>query len=192
MTPGLFLKALQPADLETFRTLLGGPDFGGCFCAVWTAFDETWLDRCRDPAQPNFELTRRDVLAGRQAGFLIYGDEDLIGWTGSGPKTDFPILKQRLGSRLSTFQADVWAIGCIALKADYRGRGLATAVVEAVVEQARTAGATIIEAYPTDPWDEPRSYRGALELYRRLGFQIVAREPDGSSDIALLQRVLSG
>jgi GNAT superfamily N-acetyltransferase len=177
--------------LETFRTLLGSSDFGGCFCAVWTSFDETWLTRCLDPAQPNFDITCRNVMAGRHVGFFIYADEILIGWTGSGPKTAFPLMQQRLGSRLSPFNENTWSIGCIALKAAYRGRGLLTAVIQAVIKEARQAKAHIIEAYPTDPWDEPRSYRGALSIYKRLGFQTVTSEPDDNSDMLLLQLVLA-
>jgi hypothetical protein len=59
--------------------------------------------------------------------------------------------------------------------------------VEAVVEEARKSGAEAVEAYPTRPWDEARSYRGALSTYERLGFRLVAAEPDGASEILLMR-----
>lgn len=34
------LVPLTKAKLDTFKDLLGSREFGGCFCAVWTGFDE--------------------------------------------------------------------------------------------------------------------------------------------------------
>ena len=62
--------------------------------------------------------------------------------------------------------------------------------MRAVIARAGETGATRIEAYPTDPWDEPRSYRGALPLYRRLGFEEEARESDGTAEIVLMARAI--
>lgn len=84
------LTPLDVSNLELFETLLGGPEFGGCFCAVWTSFDQTWTKRCKDPAKPNFSITQQDVFKGRKAGFFVHSGNDLIGWTGAGPKTEFP------------------------------------------------------------------------------------------------------
>ncbi len=87
---------------------------------------------------------------------------------------------------------EIWSIGCLALRADCRGAGLASRVVQAVVERARNAGASAIEAYPTRPWDEPRSYRGGHRLYARLGFLEVGSERDGESEVLLVRLDLEG
>lgn len=97
------LEALTVDKLDTFRTLLGSSDFGGCFCAVWTSYGDDWVQRCKDKSQPNFFITKKNVEDGRHAGYLVYDGPDLVGWTGSGPKTEFPWLKTKLGSRLSEF-----------------------------------------------------------------------------------------
>ena len=60
-------------------------------------------------------------------------------------------------------------------------------IIRSVIEAAREVAAPAIEAYPTDPWDEPRSYRGALSTYRALGFREIDREPDGDSAILLME-----
>ncbi len=82
---------------------------------------------------------------------------------------------------------DVWAIGCIAIKQDFRGRGLSDRIMEAVIREARRSGAKVLEAYPTRPWDEPRSFRGSESAYRRAGFQEIGKEQDGASEILLMQ-----
>ena len=42
-------------------------------------------------------------------------------WTGSGPKTAFPLLKTKLASRLSDFSEKIWTVGCMAVSATFRG-----------------------------------------------------------------------
>lgn len=186
------LEALGQDALDEFAGLLGGAGFGGCFCAVWTAFGPDWAARCQDPARPNLEETRRRVMRREHVGYLVRAEDELVAWTGAGPKTDFPGLATRLGSRRSEFVPQVWSIGCVAVRADLRGSGLSGRVVELVVAEARRNGARSVEAYPTRPWDEPRSYRGSRSTYERLGFVEVAGEPDGTSEILLMRRTLSG
>ncbi len=200
----LTLEALGRDRFEAFADLLGREDFGGCFCAVWTAFGDDWGARCADPARPNLAETRRRVEAGDHVGFLVRdagaptkgADGQLvasepIAWTGSGPRSAFPLLESRKGARLSPQADDVWCIGCIAIRADRRGGGLSARIVEAVIDEARRAGARAVEAYPTRPWDEPRSYRGALSTFERAGFQVIGSEPDGESEVLLLRRSLT-
>ncbi|MEM7165759.1 MAG: GNAT family N-acetyltransferase [Planctomycetota bacterium] len=198
MFTDLVLVPLAPDNLSAFQQLLGRTEFGGCFCAVWTHHDADWEACCNDPLQPNLARTREDVQSGRQAGFLVehrvapQESGEIIAWTGAGPKSEFPGLRSRLGARKSQHFTDTWCIGCMAIRADYRGRGVSSAIVAAVMAQARSCGATRVEAYPTDPWDEPRSYRGALSTYTRAGFREVCREADGESQIVLLQASLQG
>jgi hypothetical protein len=102
------LTALKPDDLDAFRNLMGSSDFGGCFCAVWTSYGDDWESRCGDAKQPNFFATAAQVNEGRHVGYLVYEDDKLVGWTGAGPKTSFPLLKTKLGSRLSAFAETIW------------------------------------------------------------------------------------
>ncbi|MEZ6184357.1 MAG: GNAT family N-acetyltransferase [Planctomycetota bacterium] len=183
----LDLEPLTAATLPAFRELLGGAAFGGCFCAVWTAHGPDWAARCADPAQPNYRVTAERVRAGEHVGFLVREAGRVVAWCGAGPKPCFPALGTRLGARLTPSSDAVWAIGCLALSEGFRGQGNAARVIEAVVARAREAGAAAIEAYPTDPWDEPRSYRGALTTYLRLGFAEVARERDDSASLVVVR-----
>lgn len=186
----LRLVALTPERLAEFGELLGGSDFGGCFCAVWTAFGEDWAARCADPQRPNLVTTSDRVHQGHHVGYLVYEGQALVAWTGAGPKQGFPLLETKLGSRLLPMAPEVWSLGCVAVAASARGRGLSERVVEAVIAEARAAGAAALEAYPTDPWDEPRSYRGAASTYARLGFEVVGRDPEGEGAILVVRRAL--
>jgi hypothetical protein len=83
----LRLEALRDDKLDTFRSLLGSREFGGCFCAVWTTYGDDWLQRCEDKTQPNFFTTKKNIEDGSHVGYFVYQGDDLVGWTGSGPKT---------------------------------------------------------------------------------------------------------
>lgn len=183
----LRLESLTPKKLPVFRQLLGSDDFGGCFCAVWTSHSDDWIARCQDKAQPNFLITKKNVEEGRHVGFLAYLSEDLIGWTGSGPKTAFPFLKTKLGSRLSDFSAETWSIGCLAVGGSFRGQGLAERIVQGVIDEAREHRAVAIEAYPVRPFDEPRIFRGTYQLYKKMGFAEAGAEKDGEHEIVLMK-----
>lgn len=183
----LHLERLTPNGIDVFTELLGGAEFGGCFCAVWTAHGPDWVQRCGDPARPNLEVTRRQVDAGEHVGFLVREGGDTVAWTGAGPKKGLPLLATKLGSRLSPADADIWSIGCIAVRQDRRGTALPQKIVAAVAELARNAGARALEAYPTRPWDEPRSYRGSHRMYEQLGFQERGAERDGATEILLMR-----
>ena len=186
------LATLKPTDLDVFRNLLGSTDFGGCFCAVWTSYGDDWESRCEDKAQPNYFATAAHVKEGKHVGYLVYENDKLVGWTGAGPKTSFPLLKTKLGSRLSAFTEKTWVIGCIALKTEHRGRNLSDRIVEAVIAEAISHGAEGLESFPVRPFHEPRVYRGTEGLYKRAGFKEIGADKDGDFDILLMQRKLAG
>jgi GNAT superfamily N-acetyltransferase len=181
------LVPLIKDKLDVFKDLLGSREFGGCFCAVWTGFDETWEARCADKTQPNFSITRKNVESGKHVGFLVYQDDELVGWTGSGPKTAFPFLKEKLGSRLSEFSENIWSVGCLAVKEAFRGKGISELIIKAVAAEASKNGATHLEAYPTKPFHEPRIFRGTHRLYCKLGFTETTSEVDGDYAIVLMR-----
>jgi GNAT superfamily N-acetyltransferase len=182
------LERLAVERLDLFKDLLGSSDFGGCFCAFWTSYGPDWEARCSNAKQPNYAVTAADLKGGRHVGYFAYDGEKLIGWTGAGPKTSFPLLESKLGSRLSDFSPKTWSIGCIAIKSAFRGRGYPDKVVSAVIDLAVKSGAKAVEAYPVRPFHEPRVYRGTEGLYRRIGFEEISAEMDGDHSVLLMQK----
>lgn len=177
----LVLIPLDARRLQAFERLMSGKEFGGCYCAVWTNHDESWGDRCQNRPHENLEHTRRRVRAGQTTGFLVQrvSDGEIIGWTGSGPKTAFPLLKDRPGSRLGVWEDSVWAIGCLAIGFAHRSRGYSRGIVDLVVDEAKKAGASSVEAYPLEPASEGASYRGTRKLFAEAGFETADGEASG-------------
>ncbi|MDI6800217.1 MAG: GNAT family N-acetyltransferase [Actinomycetota bacterium] len=68
---------------------------------------------------------------------------------------------------LSRAKRGEWRIEALAVKDGFRGRGIGTALLEAVIESARSQGVKVIKLEVVD------TNEGAQKLYERLGFKKV-------------------
>jgi len=162
------------ADLFARR---GGGDARFCWC-LW------WRIRAKDFAAStpaaNREALRRLVEDGPPPGLVALDGGRAIGWVGLGPRPDFErIERSRVIPR--TPGPTPWAIVCFVVAADARGRGVATALLDAAVEHARASGATAVEGYPVDvaaaSGDRVRdtsAYVGTRSMFQRAGFRLAA------------------
>jgi ribosomal protein S18 acetylase RimI-like enzyme len=72
----------------------------------------------------------------------------------------------------------VWSIVCYVVPAEYRGQGVARALLKEAVAYAKKQGATLVETYPVDkPARSKDEYMwlGAKSMYAKAGFKEVAR-----------------
>lgn len=178
----LNLVPLDGRHMMHFERLMAGKEFGGCYCAVWTNAGPDWEARCKERPKENLASTEARVRAGEHVGFLLERDDDgaYVGWVAAGPKSSYPYLKDRPGSRLGPVDG-VWAIACLAMGFAHRGRGYSAEAVRLAVAAAKAAGAASIEAYPLDPAPEGSDYRGSRALYEKAGFAAAEGEPSGET-----------
>lgn len=76
----------------------------------------------------------------------------------------------------------VWSITCFVVPSSYRRQGVARALLQAAIPYAQGQGATMLEAYPVDPQEDPSSeslWFGTLAMYQEAGFDEVARRKPG-------------
>jgi GNAT superfamily N-acetyltransferase len=118
------------------------------------------------------------------AGMLAYVDGEVAGWCGFAPR---PRLPRLVSSRTIPAIDDrpVWAVLCFKIRVGYRRRGVAAALLAAVVNDARRSGAPGVEGYPIDPAgghiDTSFGFVGMTPMFERLGFRRVL-ETDAHSD----------
>lgn len=174
---GRHLLPLSPTLLGPFDVFHGSLGTG-CYCAVWTLPASCdWASRCqRAGGQVNLDHTKQLVVRGDSPGYVLLDEAHMIGWIGAGPKAKFPLLAEKLGSRLTDAPAGRWSIVCLAILPQLRGKHLQDVLISLICDKAADEGATDIEAYPVDPTDPERSYRGSQQLYARHGFHKVAAE----------------
>jgi GNAT superfamily N-acetyltransferase len=146
----------------------------GCWCQAWRGKD----DMARAAGESRPETLRRQMSATEPPppGFMAYIDGEPAGWVGLSIRTLTPRL---MNSRTIPAIDDepVWSIGCFRIRVGYRRRGIATALLEAVVDAAKQAGAPGVEAYPIDPAGRRVNvgfaFVGLASMFDRLGFRRV-------------------
>ena len=164
---------IHPATVDRWADvgeLLDAAAERGCWCQAWRGTDAKSLSGGK--ARP--ELLREQMEHGSPPpGFIAYLDGVPVGWVGIGIRTETPRL---VNSRTIPAVDDlpVWSIGCFRIRPGYRRRGIASALLNGVVEAARKEGAPGVEAYPIDPAgrrvDAGFAFVGIASMFDAAGF----------------------
>ena len=146
----------------------------GCWC-MWARRPAAEFKR--GTGVGNRRALQRLVRNGAQPGLLAYAEGDPVGWVALAPRTEYPRLDN---SRVLAPVDDlpVWSVTCFFIRRDWRGRGLATWMLNGAATFAASNGARIIEGYPNDP--EKRAadafvWTGIASTFESAGFTEVAR-----------------
>ena len=107
---------------------------------------------------------------------LAYVDGEVAGWCGFGVRPRLPRL-ERSRTIPKIDDTPVWAILCFNIRVGYRRRGVASALLDGVIDFARRSGAPGLEAYPIDPEggrvDTGFAYVGLTPMFEKAGFRRV-------------------
>jgi GNAT superfamily N-acetyltransferase len=150
----LTLRPLSPADWPIIVELFGDNGAcGGCWCMWWRVPQggKTW-DEAK--GAKNRERFRRLIKAGKVRGMLAFAGAEPVGWCCFGPRNTFPRLR-----RIKALERDcpesTWSMVCFYIPARWRGRGVATRLLEAATARAFALGAREVEGYPVVPKQPP-------------------------------------
>jgi len=154
---------------------------GGCWCQAWR-FEpgEKWSTIKGARAK---ERLHDGILAGTVHGVLAFEGEKPVGWCTFGPRLSFPRLA--LARTLRCDDAErVWTIPCFFVVRGYRGKGVATALLDHAVRAMVGRGVAIVEGYPTKPDESGRyissfAWTGTRSLFAKAGFVVVGN-PEGN------------
>lgn len=126
------------------------------------------------------------IDSGVMTGYLIYDGETPVGWCNAGDKSAFgPIIHNDIFKTGEPEKGRIRIVYCIDIAPEYRGRGLASAVLERVIADARDGGYSFVEGYPFTDAAFEYQYRGPRRLYEKHGF-VLYREA-GWVDIMRLE-----
>jgi len=166
------------SDLEAIFAAKGCSVARGCWCM---AYRQSGAQE-PPPAGTSRSQTNRAALkalvdAGKSPGLIAYHGKVPVGWVSIAPRDEFARLK-RSPVMKPVDDKPVWSIVCFVVPSEYRGQGVAYALLQGAIAYAREHGATLIEAYPVDKPGRARDndmWFGAKSMYDRAGFQEVLR-----------------
>ena len=166
------------SDLEAVFTGTGCSVARGCWCMAYRRSGS------REPLSPGVTRAQANraglkalVEAGKPPGLIGYRGKVPVGWVSIGPREEYARLK-RSPVMKAVDEQPVWSVICFVVPAEYRGQGVAQALLTAAVAYAKKLGATLVEAYPVDkPVRSKDDYMwfGAKTMYDKAGFKEVAR-----------------
>lgn len=168
-------RALHTEDWPVLERLFGANGAcGGCWCMWWRVpmGGKTWQAA---KGEPNRVAFRELVESGGASGVLAFSGDDAVGWCACGPRAAFPRL-ERSKALAREWHDGTWSLNCLYVPARWRGRGVATSLVEAAITLARGHDAREIEAYPQVVRPGERAagafiWTGVPSLYERHGFR---------------------
>ena len=179
-------------DFLDNRAFTDNSPWGGCYCTGWQMTKEQEKTELLDKMEEGFsygdenfvrvlrEIVIRQITSKALQGYLAYVDGISIGWCNANSKANFP-LESANGFRLyAPAEKKEKAVVCFEISPEYRGKGVATALLNRDVADAKAEGYAAIEGFPqihTErfEWD----YTGPVSLFEKAGFTAITKQ-DGS------------
>ena len=187
-------KALMPDFVEVYldyfdhRAFSDGSPYFPCYCNAFN-MSTIEIDEMRERAKrygggvEGWQKSLRESAAqmvkeGRIRGFFAFDNEIVAGWCNANdrmnyfrvgefdldhvPKDRAPSDCQRVGR--------IKSIVCFEISPEYRGKGIATQLLNRVCSDARAEGYEYVEAYPSDKTQNVLAFTGPVRLYEKAGF----------------------
>jgi len=176
----LTVAPLTPArwpDLEAVFNAKGCSIARGCWCMAYRISGARNPPRGMTRPQANRAALKALVDAGHPPGLIGYRGKVPVGWVSIGPREEFAKLK-RSPVMKAVDDKPVWSVVCFVVPSEYRGQGVAKALLEGAIAYARKQGATLVEAYPVDTPSRTKDdymWFGSKSMYDKAGFKEVAR-----------------
>lgn len=185
---------LIPAYLDFFDNLaFAKTDVNGpCYCTCPTQTSEE-IDQMVSEFGKDAKGTLRRYAAamlseGRIHGYLAFDGDTAVGWCNAANK------KQYVSNRYQFIPDFAWgddaaatmAVVCFSIAPACRGKGVSTALLARVVDDARAAGYAAVEGYAHIQKGEEFDFKGPQRLYEKLGFSLA----DEQNGVALMRKTL--
>ena len=177
MATDLKIHALTAARLPDLASLFEqGGDPKWCWCAFYRVRGLTWANSSpADNREVLEKAVRTDARQGHAPGLVAYRDGEAVGWVSLSPREEYERLEHsKVLARID--DKPVWSIVCFVVGRKARGKGVASALLDAAIDYAREHGARLLEAYPVDTSGgrvpAAEAFKGTLGMFERTGFRV--------------------
>ena len=158
-----------------------------CYCQVYQMSKEqnqAVYDRITaeglDPGCASREVAERQIADSVLRGYLAYVDGKSIGWCNANNRANYPAepVYNDIPFHAPADKREK-AVICFEIAPEYRGKGVATALSQQVINDAKAEGYIAVVGFPIlrdelYEWDCP----GPIRLYVKAGFVEAARQDD--------------
>ncbi|HWR51327.1 MAG TPA: GNAT family N-acetyltransferase [Bryobacteraceae bacterium] len=172
------VRALTPADWPVVEELFGANGAcGGCWCMWWRVphGGKLWEE---SKGEKNRRALKSAIEAGEVHAVIAFDGESAVGWCSFGPRETFPRI-QSVKALRGEAPPGTWSIVCFYIRAKWRRKGVAGALLDAATRRAFELGAQRVEGYPVIP-SKPEpvpavfAWTGIPRLFESAGFRHVA------------------
>ncbi len=185
----LTIQALSPAlsnayfDFFEHRAFTDNSPYR-CYCQVFqmtqaqynAAYDNA---AATDLGALSRTIAEEQIASGVLRGYLAFVDGVSIGWCNVNDKAGYPadaVYGERFHAPAERREK---AVACFEIAPEFRGKGVATALLRRAVADAKAEGYLAIEGFPV-PREERYEweYSGPVRLYEKEGFVRVAEKAE--------------
>lgn len=168
------IKALTPDLLNDYlfffdnMVFTENPDWSKCYCFSFhfTGRDEQW-NKAGNRASV-IKLIKADKLRG----YLAYSEGTPIGWCNVNDRSNYQRLKSEYNLEDNTTEK-ICSIVCFLISPEFRRKGIASMLLEKIIEDYSLKDYDYLEAYPLkSDLSCEKNYKGPLSLYESNDFKI--------------------
>ena len=177
----LEVRRLTGALEEDFYRYHGRKSEGWCYCVAWIV--PSWVGWSDRTAEENRAVRGLQFLDDKHDGYLLYLDDEPVGWCQVAPVGWFPKLAAQADDSQNGDSQPDYAISCFSLAPQLRGQGLAHLLLSEVLDDLAARGVKRVQAFPRcgKGLADGEVWTGPEPLYRKAGFA-VARD-DGERPV---------
>lgn len=178
------IKKLTPESINDYLYFFenvahtDNPEWNRCYCLNYCAANNKRIAK-RKFSDPDVrkKYAVDYVENGIIQGYLAYADGNVIGWCNANDRNKCLNCfgwKNLISNKSISIKSKekIKSVFCFTIAPDMRGKGVASALLKQVIEDAEKDGYKFIESYPNkEETDMYYKYVGPLELYKKFGFE---------------------
>jgi GNAT superfamily N-acetyltransferase len=160
-------------DSEAFSD---NPEWSSCYCQCFYE-DHSKVHWPSRTGVENRACAIQRIAQGQMQGLLAYQDGMVVGWCNAAAR----VLLRALDTEPIANPEQVGTIVCFLVAPSVRGRGVATALLNAACQHLREQGFISVEANPRPgATGTAQNHFGPLAMYLGAGFTVDRTDSDGS------------
>lgn len=191
----LVIKKLSPELIEDWLNFFDHEAFcddgewSGCYCMCYhwnkeLAKKKSW-DCSAEDAPYNRQCAIELIKSGTMRGYLAYLNGKVVGWCNANAKQAYDNVNFNLSADKSLKDNKIKSVVCFCISPNFRGKGIASKLLNRVCADAKKEGFDCVEAYPFKN-DIYKAYHGPRAMYEKNGFEVFGK----AGECIVLRKIL--